>query len=186
MKESNHTCPVWIGRLMISPLRKFYHRPENILSEYILPGSSILEIGPGMGFFSIPMACMTGKGGKVYCVDLQQGMLEVLKRRAEKAGQKTIVQTIQSTPESFSIDHLKEKIDFCLLFAVVHEIPQQALLFGEVYRALKSGGKVFLAEPRGHVKEKEWNNSLELAIACGFSVTTTRQVKGSYACVLMK
>ncbi len=186
MSASNHTCPLWAGRLLISPLRKLYHRPEKILSEFMTPGATVLEIGPGMGFFSIPMARMVGKTGKVYCADIQAEMLNALMRRAEKASLNSILHPIQCTPESFSINHLQEKIDFCLLFAVVHEVPDQGLLFGEVYRALKPGGKVLLAEPRGHVKPKEWNTSLEVAIANGFSLATSAQVKGSYACVLIK
>ena len=46
----------------------------------------VLEPGPGMGFFTLELARLVGQTGKVIAVDLQQQMLDVLKRRAEKAG----------------------------------------------------------------------------------------------------
>jgi ubiquinone/menaquinone biosynthesis C-methylase UbiE len=47
---------------------------------------TVLAPGPGMGFFTIPLARLVGPSGRVIAVDLQPKMIESLKRRASKAG----------------------------------------------------------------------------------------------------
>ena len=45
-----------------------------------------LDFGSGMGIFSVAMARMVGDEGLVIAVDVQQQMLDVLSKRATKAG----------------------------------------------------------------------------------------------------
>lgn len=49
-------------------------------------GMTILEVGSGMRFFTLPMARMVGPRGTVVCLDVQPEMLDALRRRAAKAG----------------------------------------------------------------------------------------------------
>ena len=79
---AEHVCPVWVGYLLASPLRKIFQNPDKILSAYVKEGMKVLDIGCAMGFFSLPMARMVGSGGKVICVDIQPNMLSSLKKRA--------------------------------------------------------------------------------------------------------
>jgi ubiquinone/menaquinone biosynthesis C-methylase UbiE len=65
-------------------MRRLFQDPETILSPYIKSGMKVLEVGPGMGFFSLPMARLIGETGRIYCVDLQEKMLKSLQRRASK------------------------------------------------------------------------------------------------------
>jgi len=55
-------------------MRRLFQDPETILSPYIKSGMKVLEVGPGMGFFSLPMARLIGETGRIYCVDLQEKM----------------------------------------------------------------------------------------------------------------
>jgi len=78
-------CPWWIGYLLASPLRRRLGQdPVKILSPYVREGMTVLEPGPGMGFFTIPLARLVGPSGRVIAVDLQPKMIESLKRRAAK------------------------------------------------------------------------------------------------------
>ena len=79
-------CPHWVGYLLASPLRRLFHNPRKILGPYVEPGMTVLDIGCAMGFFSLPLARMIGKRGKVVCVDAQENMLVSLQKRARKAG----------------------------------------------------------------------------------------------------
>jgi ubiquinone/menaquinone biosynthesis C-methylase UbiE len=184
--EAQHTCPVWVGRLMISPLRKLMQHPEKILSNYIQPGMNILEIGPAMGFFSLPMAKMLDNKGQVYCVDIQVEMLDKLKKRAEHASLGERISTIVSTPDNLMVNNLYEKIDFCLLFAVVHEVPGKIMLFDEVYKTLKPGGEVLFSEPKGHVSPAEWMQSLSIAESSGLKKIRNIKISGSHGILLKK
>jgi len=53
-------CPVWVGYLLASPVRKLFENPKKILGEYIKEGMTVLDLGSAMGFFSIPAARLVG------------------------------------------------------------------------------------------------------------------------------
>ncbi len=186
METKQHICPVWIGYLLTSPLRKVFENPSALLSYYVLPGMKILEIGPAMGFFSIPLAKMTGKYGKVYCVDIQEKMLDKLRNRAIKKGVINEIELILSNGNSLNIEHLSDKIDFTLLAHVVHEVPDQKLLFQQINRAMKSDAKVLLIEPKGHVTHNNWNKTLKTASECGFTLHQSPHLKRGWIMELIK
>ena len=68
------------------PVGRFGQNPVKILSPYVGSGMTVLDIGPGMGFFTLPMARLVGPAGKVVCADVQPKMLDALRRRAAEAG----------------------------------------------------------------------------------------------------
>ncbi len=184
METSTHVCPPLVGKLMISKIRRLYHHPEKILSPYVEPGQEVLEIGPGMGYFSLPLARLVGPEGKVYTVDIQPEMLNVLMLRAQKAAVAERLIPIRARKTSFGLDTLSQKIDFCLLFAVVHELPDQHQLFRELKLSLKKNAQILLAEPKGHVKQHAWEHTLELAAKEGLKLCKNIAINGSYACIL--
>jgi ubiquinone/menaquinone biosynthesis C-methylase UbiE len=163
-------CPWWLGFFLVNPLRKIKQNPEKILGPYIREGMVLADVGPGMGYFSLPMARMTGARGKVICIDLQEKMLRFLRRKAQKAGVPAVLEYRLCTADSLGIDDLAGTVDFLLLFAVLHEVPGKEALFSQVYRALKPGGRVLLAEPRGHVNQNAFDASMALALRNGFTM----------------
>ena len=163
-----HVCPWWLGYFLVNPVRKFRQDPVKILAPYIREGMVIADVGPGMGYFSLPMARMTGPGGRVICIDLQEKMLARLGKRARKAGVPPVIEYRQCTTDSLGIEDLAGSVDFLLLFAVLHEVPGKEALFAQVYRALKTGGRVLFAEPKGHVNPAAFDASVALALRCGF------------------
>ena len=86
MAKQHAVCPWWIGYLLASPLRRLLQNPEELLAPHIRSGMAVLEPGPGMGFFTLPIARMVGEGGCVYALDVQRKMLNGLERRAQKSG----------------------------------------------------------------------------------------------------
>ena len=57
-KMSEHVCPWWGGYFIDNRLRRLLHNPERLLSPYVQQGMTVMDIGCGMGFFSIAMAAM--------------------------------------------------------------------------------------------------------------------------------
>lgn len=179
-------CPWWIGYILASPLRKLRQDPLKILGPYIDSGDKILDIGCGMGYFSVEIAKLAGDTGKVYCVDLQEKMLNGLLNRAKKRNVHQQITPISCSYKSLNISHLKESIDFALTFAVVHEVPDKDRFFKEIYHSLKQGGKLLFSEPKGHVSKENFDTSLEIAKSIGFQVREPIEISRSISIILEK
>lgn len=179
-------CPIWVGYLLANPLRKLVQDPVKILSPYVKPGMTALDIGPGMGFFSLPMAEMVGAQGKLVCVDLQEGMLQRLARRAQKAGVASRIETRVCREDSLCLTDLNGKIDFALAFAMVHEVPDAARLLAELAAALKPGGRLLISEPSGHVSAEHFEQTVTLAKQNGLSPVETPTIRGGRSVLLGK
>ena len=80
--KKGHVCPWWFCFTFDNALRRLFHNPEAILSPYIRPGFTAINVGPGMGFFTVAMCRLAGKEGRVIAADLQQKMLDGVARRA--------------------------------------------------------------------------------------------------------
>jgi ubiquinone/menaquinone biosynthesis C-methylase UbiE len=179
-------CPFWVGYLLISPLRTLMQNPKKILSQYVTSGMKVLDIGCGMGFFSLPIARIIGPHGRVICLDIQEKMISSLKKRAEKAGLIDRIETRICHQNSLGLDNLNEEIDFALAFAVVHEVSNVAQFFSEIYKTLKPTGMLLVAEPKGHVSEKEIEITVSIAQQNGFRIINHPQVRRSRTILLKK
>ena len=86
VQAESHVCPWWVAYTFDNPLRKIFHNPRKMLSAYIKAGMCVMDVGCGLGYFSIGMAKIVGETGKVIAVDLQQKMLDIMQKRARRAG----------------------------------------------------------------------------------------------------
>jgi 2-polyprenyl-3-methyl-5-hydroxy-6-metoxy-1,4-benzoquinol methylase len=179
-------CPAWLGYFLASPIRKLIHPPQTILAPYVKEGMTVLDIGCGMGFFSIPLAQMVGGAGKVVCVDMQEKMLRGLEKRAQRAEISARIETRLCNQHTMGLQDLAEKIDFALAFAVVHEVPDPRKFFAELSATIVPSGSVLLAEPKGHVSEEEFTSTLSMAQQQGFTMMETLQIFRSRSVLLRK
>jgi ubiquinone/menaquinone biosynthesis C-methylase UbiE len=181
---SHRVCPWWLGYLLASPVRRILQDPEAIMRPYVGEGMHVLDVGCGMGFFSLPLAELAGETGKVICVDLQEKMIRGLLRRAEKAGLSGRIDARVADQNSLKLSDLAATIDFALLFALVHEVSDKERLFSEISAAMKPTGKVLLAEPAGHVSKTEFEKTVSLAQSAGFEGLQHPQIRRSHAVLL--
>lgn len=179
-------CPWWLGYLLINPLRKLRNDPDKILGPYIRSGMSVLDFGSAMGYFSLPIANMVGKSGKVHCFDIQRKMLEKLMVRARKAGVDAVIEPHLVVNDLVGFDELNQSADFALLFAVAHEVPDQEQLFAFLFNKMKAGSLLLFAEPSGHVSRKEFEHSKSTALVAGFTVNQSLSIKGFSSVLLEK
>jgi ubiquinone/menaquinone biosynthesis C-methylase UbiE len=184
---AHSVCPWWIGYLLASPLRKWFGQdPIKILSPYVREGMTVLEPGPGMGFFTLPLAQLVGRSGRVIAVDLQPKMIAGLKRRAAKANLLDRIDARLTSAETMALIDVEGQVDFTLAFAMVHEFPDAAKFFAEVARVSKPNAQLLLAEPAGHVKEKAFAAELSAAEASGLSLEQRPSIPRSHAALLVK
>jgi ubiquinone/menaquinone biosynthesis C-methylase UbiE len=185
-EKGEKVCPVWVGYLLASPLRKLFQNPKRILSPYVEEGMKILDIGCAMGFFSLPLAQMVGPNGKVICVDVQEKMINSLQKRIQKAGLSRIIETRICSQYSLGLNDLKEEIDFVLASAVVHEVPNAFTFFSEIYQTMKLHRKFLIIEPRGRVSKKNFEISISAAEHNGFEVMDNPHINRNHAAILVK
>lgn len=179
-------CPVWVGYLLASPVRKLFENPKKILDPYVEDGMTVLDIGCAMGFFSLPFAQMIGSNGKVICVDVQEKMIKSLEKRAQKAGLANRIETRICQHNSLGLDDLKEKIDFAFASAVVHEVPDAHTFFSQIYETIKPIGTFFVVEPKGHVSEKDFKLTISIAEQNGFNILNSPEIGRNRAVLLGK
>lgn len=166
---SGHVCPPWVAWMLASPLRRLLENPDRMFAPYIRPGMLVLEPGPAMGFFTLPLARMVGPNGTVVAVDIQRFMLEKLAARAEKAGLGDLVNLRLTGIDSLGVDDLAGSFDVAVVIHVLHEVPDQAAFLARLHTALKPGGRLLIREPAGHVSAAALAASLDLAARAGFS-----------------
>jgi ubiquinone/menaquinone biosynthesis C-methylase UbiE len=183
--NNNHVCPWWMGYALLIPLRKLGQNPYKILGPHISYDMKAMDYGSAMGYFSLPMAKMVGDKGKVYCVDIQKKMLEKLQQRARNARLDHIIKPLLVN-ETYKPEKLAGQIDFCLLFYVVHEVPDKEKLFRDIYTVTKSGGIVLFVEPEGHVSVQSFKHSLKIAQETGFSLAESKPMTKGLSALLVK
>ena len=146
--------------------------PESSEDSYphIKPGTVALDVGCAMGFFSLDMAKMVGPEGKVVCVDLQPKMIKALVRRATKAGLIDRIDHRVCDRNGLGLEDLGGTVDFALAFALVHEMPDVEVFFQQIHAALRPGGTCLVAEPKGHVSEKQFEETLTAAKKTGLEL----------------
>ena len=183
----NHrVCPWWIGYLLASPIRRLGQDPSRILRPYVHAGMTVLEPGPGMGFFTLQLARLVGPVGRVIALDVQPEMIAALKRRAKRSGLLDRIDARVVPNATMALQAYQRAVDFVLAFAVVHELPSAATFFAEAAEAMKPGASLFLAEPAGHVDEDAFDNEIALAAVADLVVADRPQVWRSRAAILKK
>ena len=179
----NHTCPWWFIGTFDNPLRRLTQRPEPILEGLVREGQTVLDVGPGMGYFTIPLARIVGESGTVVAADLQPQMLAGLRRRAEQAGVLSHIQTHVAQPDRIGATG---PFDFALAFWMLHEVRNACAFLGEIHGLLKPGAKLLLVEPVIHVGERRYAEEIRIATAQGFRATQGPVVRFSRSALLVK
>ena len=174
-------CPWWLCFTFDNRIRIFFHNPETILNPYINPGNTVIDIGPGMGYFTIPLARLVGPTGHVTAIDIQAKMLSALVRRAEKCRVSERITPYLAETSSLG-NH--QRADFILAFYMVHEVRDKERFFSEIYNLLKPGGLFLLVEPIIHVSKKSFLRTLQTAKGIGLVVKDTPKIRMSYSVLL--
>ena len=179
-------CPWWLGYFLINPLRRLIQNPEKLLQPLVKPDMTALDVGPGMGYFTIPMASLVGPKGTVIAVDLQQKMLDSLMHRARRAGVADRIDARLCAEDSLKLEQYEGKVDFALAFAMVHEVDDKAALLNQINRALRLGGRLLISEPRLHVSEAAFEKTSIIARQAGFEVADRPRITWSRSILLAK
>lgn len=103
----------------------------------------ILEIGPGIGYYSLPVAHWLAPDSTLYLLDLQREMLDHTVTRAADHDISNIIPTqgdVQALPYS------NDTFDIAYLVLTLGEVPDQQRALQELYRVLRPGGRLIVGE----------------------------------------
>lgn len=175
-----HICSHKMAFMLDNWVRKLFQNPRRIIGEYINEGDTAIDLGCGPGFFSIEMARLVGSKGKVIAADLQEEMLEHVKRKTAAKNLTGRIEFHRCKSDRIGLQ-LDKKADFILAFYMVHETPNPAAFFEEVKLLLSKGGKFLVVEPRMHVNREMYGKMIEWAENAGFHLLDTPGKKGGHS-----
>lgn len=143
----------------------------------------VLDMGCGPGFFSIDMAKMVGKNGRVIATDLQNEMLQKLRKKIQGTDleERVILHTCQEDKIGVS-----EHVDFALLFYMVHEVSNKEEFFEEIGTILKPNGQILMVEPLFHVSKSAFLKTIRTARNAGLKPEAGPKVMLSKTVILKK
>jgi ubiquinone/menaquinone biosynthesis C-methylase UbiE len=122
-----------------SPIRKHISDPQAIIQGAgVQPGQTVLEVGCGRGFFTVPLGETLGREGRLHALDVTQVAVDYVTRKVEAA--------CLSNVRVFKANALDSSVpdgtmDLVLLFGVIPSptLPLSRLL-PEMHRVLKPRG----------------------------------------------
>lgn len=137
-----HQAAGWLER----PEREAEERTDLLVEAMQLKtGEIVADIGAGSGYFSWRMAKEVGPGGKVFGVDIQPEMLELLQRNMQRRGVANVVSVLGTTTDPKLPSN---SVDTILMVDVYHEFDAPYEMAKAMVEALKPGGRIVLVEFR--------------------------------------
>jgi ubiquinone/menaquinone biosynthesis C-methylase UbiE len=119
-------------------------KPDEVISALALKaGMQVADLGAGGGYFALRFARAVGREGKVYAVDVNPELLEMIKASVSKADLNNVVFIHAREDDSM----LPEKsVDLIFVRNVFHHLPDQGKYFRNLKPKLKPGGRVAIIE----------------------------------------
>ena len=107
------------------------------------PGETVLEIGPGTGYYALDAAGWLQPGGTLHVFDLQQEMLDHTMRGARERG---VANIEPRRGDARELPYEDSRFDAAYLVTVLGEIPDQLQALRELARVVRPGGRVVVGE----------------------------------------
>jgi precorrin-6B methylase 2 len=138
----SHLAAGWLER----PEREQEEQPTRLMEALALkPGQAVADIGCGSGYFTFRLAKAVGPQGKVFAVDIQPEMLDLVKQKMKA---QNVTQVVPVLGEEADPKLPAESCDMILLVDVYHEFEFPYEMTVAMVKALKPKGQLVLVEYR--------------------------------------
>jgi 2-polyprenyl-3-methyl-5-hydroxy-6-metoxy-1,4-benzoquinol methylase len=133
----------WVKALE-RPDRDGWQKPEQVVEALALkPGAAVADIGAGSGYFSVRFARAVGPRGTVYAADIDEGLIEYLRQRAQKEGL-TNFKAVHGQPDDPLLP--PASIDLVFICDVIHHIENRGAYYAKLASALRPGGRLAIVD----------------------------------------
>jgi ubiquinone/menaquinone biosynthesis C-methylase UbiE len=141
-RKNPSACP-YSQRFWVQAPHPFITRER--LREILEPraGERLLEVGPGTGYYTLPVARWLEPGGRLDIVDLQQEMLDHTLAAAREEG---IGNLAASRADAREMPYEDGTFDGAYLVTVLGEVPDQEAALRELRRVIKPQGRIVVGE----------------------------------------
>lgn len=137
-----HQAADWLER----PERATEEDPDKMIAQLQLkPGDVVADIGAGTGYISRRLAAAVGNSGKVFAVDIQPEMLNLLTNRMAGLGISNVVPVLGTVSDP---KLPTASLDLVLMVDVYHEFEFPFEMMSAICRSLKPSGRVVFVEFR--------------------------------------
>ena len=131
---------------LVRPEREKDEQPDKALKALdIAPGSTVADIGAGVGYFSWRLAKIVGPAGRVYANEIQSGMIEKIRKNLVERSI-TNVEPVLGKADDPMLP--KGAMDLALMVDVYHELAQPQKMLRRTRESLKPEGRLVLIEYR--------------------------------------
>lgn len=131
----------WYASLTHKSLDEFKALARRI-AEQIPPGSDVLEVAPGPGYFAVELAKLGGY--RVTGLDISRTFVEIARENARQAR----VEVDFRQGNAASMPFGSESFDFLLCRAAFKNFTEPLRALEEMYRVLKPGGRALIIDLR--------------------------------------
>jgi ubiquinone/menaquinone biosynthesis C-methylase UbiE len=162
---------------LLIPLRNLFLSPGKLIKRLALKEDfTVLEIGPGPGYFSPHIAKVLSRG-KLVLTDIQQEMLAYAKRRLDK---RRISNVEYRLGNGKTLDFENASFDRVFMVTVIGEVENKQSYLREIHRILKNDGILSISELAGD-PDKLSREALETLVCPeGFKVRARFGSAGNY------
>ena len=147
------------------------------------PGDTVLEVGPGTGYYTLPVARWLAPHGTLHVVDIQQEMLDHTMRRSRDEGI-TNIEPLRGDARALPYDDAI--FDAAYLVTVLGEVPDQDAALRELRRVLKPNGRLVVGELFGDPHMVGASSLRRRSAAAGFRFELRLGPRVGYFAVLRK
>jgi ubiquinone/menaquinone biosynthesis C-methylase UbiE len=147
-----------LAGILDNKIRNYLHNPNKILKPYINKNMTIMDIGCGPGVFSIEAAKLLEGTGKVISVDMQEGMLEILRNKIKGQSIEKNIVLHKCTQDCINVT---ENADLVLMIYMVHEVPNKENMFNKILPLINKNGLLIIIEHK-FVSKNQFNKIINI------------------------
>lgn len=137
-----HQAADWLDR----PEREQEEQPEKMLNAlHLTSGMNVADIGAGSGYLTFRMSKRVAPTGKVYAVEIQPEMLDIIHKRMLERGIKNVVEVLGDVADPKLPPSSQ---DLIIMVDVYHEFDHPWEMTRSMIKSLKPGGRLVLVEYR--------------------------------------